>query len=75
MHVLDSIHSIFHTTIQVALMEFYQEEGHVQLLLTHHREIMEAIVDRQPELARQKMMEHLSMVEKKMAQLLNEKTG
>jgi GntR family transcriptional repressor for pyruvate dehydrogenase complex len=75
MHVLDSIHSIFHTTIQVALMEFYQEEGHVQLLLTHHREIMEAIVDRQPELARQKMMEHLSMVEKKMAQLLEEKAG
>jgi GntR family transcriptional repressor for pyruvate dehydrogenase complex len=75
MHVLDSIHSIFHTTIQVALMEFYQEEGHVQLLLTHHREIMEAIVAHEPELARQKMMEHLSMVEKKMAQLLEEKAG
>ena len=75
MHVLDSIHSIFHTTIQVALMEFYQEEGHVQLLLTHHREIMEAIAAHEPERARQKMMEHLSMVEKKMAQLLNNKTG
>ena len=75
MHVLDSIHSIFHTTIQVALMEFYQEEGHVQLLLTHHREIMEAIAAHEPERARQKMMEHLSMVEKKMAQLLNKKTG
>ena len=73
MHVLDSIHSIFHTTIQVALKEFYQKEGHVQLLLTHHREIMEAIADHQPELARQKMMEHLKMVEEKMAQLLKEK--
>jgi GntR family transcriptional repressor for pyruvate dehydrogenase complex len=73
MHVLDSIHSLFHTTIQVALMEFYRQQGHIQLLLTHHREIMEAIAARQPELARQKMMEHLKMVEEKMAQLLKEK--
>ncbi len=75
MHVLDSIHSLFHTTIQVALMEFYQQEGHVQLLLTQHREIMEAIADHEPELARQKMMAHLEMVEEKMAQLLNEKAS
>jgi DNA-binding FadR family transcriptional regulator len=34
---------------------------------------MEAIAARQPELARQKMMEHLAMVEEKMAQLLQEK--
>ncbi len=73
MHVLDSIHSIFHATIQVALMEFYQEEGHIQKLLTHHREIMEAIAAHEPELARQKMMEHLALVEDKMAQLLNDK--
>jgi GntR family transcriptional repressor for pyruvate dehydrogenase complex len=73
MHVLDSIHSIFSATIQVALMEFYQQQGHITLLLTHHREIMEAIANRQPELARQKMMEHLTMVEEKMAQLLSEK--
>jgi GntR family transcriptional repressor for pyruvate dehydrogenase complex len=73
MHVLDSIHSIFSATIQVALMEFYQQQGHIQLLLTHHCEILEAIAERQPELARQKMMEHLTMVEEKMAQLLEEK--
>lgn len=71
MHVLDSIHSLFHATIQVALMEFYQQEGHIQLLLTHHREIMEAIATHDPELARQKMMVHLEMVEDKMAQLLS----
>jgi GntR family transcriptional repressor for pyruvate dehydrogenase complex len=70
MHVLDSIHSLFHATIQVALMEFYQQEGHVQLLLTHHHDIMEAIAAHDPELARKKMMEHLTMVEEKMAQLL-----
>ena len=71
MHVLDSIHSLFHATIQVALMEFYQQEGHVQLLLAHHREIMEAIAAHDPELARQKMMVHLEMVEDKMSQLLS----
>jgi GntR family transcriptional repressor for pyruvate dehydrogenase complex len=73
MHVLDSIHSLFHTTIQVALKEFYQQEGHVQLLLTQHREIMEAIIERKPEKARQQMMNHLALVEEKMAQLLSEK--
>ena len=70
MHVLDSIHSLFHATIQVALMEFYQQEGHVQLLLSHHHDIMEAIAAHDPELARRKMVEHLAMVEEKMAQLL-----
>ena len=70
MHVLDSIHSLFHTTIQVALMEFYRQEGHVEKLLTQHREIMEAIADHDPERARQKMMIHLAMVEEKMAELL-----
>jgi GntR family transcriptional repressor for pyruvate dehydrogenase complex len=73
MHVLDSIHSLFHTTIQVALKEFYQQEGHVQLLLTQHREIMEAIIERKPEKARQQMMNHLALIEEKMAQLLSEK--
>lgn len=71
MHVLDSIHSLFHATIQVALMEFYQQEGHVQLLLAHHYDIMEAIAAHDPELARKKMMEHLGMVEEKMSQLLS----
>ncbi len=71
MHVLDSIHTLFHTTIQVALMEFYQQKGHVQRLLTQHREIMEAIAAHDPELARLKMIGHLTMVEEKMAELLN----
>ena len=56
-------------------MEFYQQEGHVDLLLTQHREIMEAIVAKEPEQARQKMMTHLAMVEEKMAQLLTEKSS
>jgi len=73
MHVLDSVHSLFNATIQVALMEFYQQKGHIQLLLNHHRSIMEAIEAHEPEKARQKMMEHLQMVEEKMAQLLKEK--
>jgi GntR family transcriptional repressor for pyruvate dehydrogenase complex len=71
MHVLDSIHSLFHATIQVALMEFYRQEGHIEKLLVQHREILEAIAARDPELARQKMMAHLTMVEEKMTELLN----
>jgi len=72
MHVLDSVHSLFHATIQVALVEFYRQKGHIRLLLEHHRAIMDAIAARQPEVARQKMMEHLQMVEEKMAQLLSD---
>ena len=72
MHVLDTIHSLFHATIQVALMEFYQKEGHIALLLKHHREILEAIAAHDPELARKKMETHLRMVEEKMATLLKE---
>lgn len=70
MHVLDSIHSLFHATIQVALMEFYRQQGHIEKLLVQHREIYEAIAARDPERARQKMMAHLTMVEEKMAELL-----
>jgi GntR family transcriptional repressor for pyruvate dehydrogenase complex len=70
MHVLDSIHTLFHATIQVALMEFYRQQGHIEKLLVQHREILEAIAARDPELARQKMMAHLAMVEEKMTELL-----
>lgn len=70
MHVLDSVHTLFHATIQVALMEFYRQQGHVEKLLVQHREILEAIAAHEPELARQKMMVHLSMVEEKMSELL-----
>lgn len=70
MHVLDSIHTLFHATIQVALMEFYRQQGHIEKLLIQHREILEAIAMRDPELARQKMMAHLAMVEEKMTELL-----
>jgi GntR family transcriptional repressor for pyruvate dehydrogenase complex len=70
MHVLDSIHTLFHATIQVALMEFYRQQGHIEKLLVQHREILEAIAAHDPELARQRMMAHLATVEKKMNELL-----
>jgi GntR family transcriptional repressor for pyruvate dehydrogenase complex len=70
MHVLDSVHSLFHATIQVALVEFYRQPGHVDKLLSQHREILEAIAARDPERARRKMMEHLALVEEKMTQRL-----
>lgn len=69
-HVLDTIQSLFQTTIMVALSEFYSKEGYIELLLNHHREIMEAIAARDPERARDRMMEHLTLVEEKLALFL-----
>jgi len=69
-HVLDTIQTLFQTTIMVALSEFYSKEGYIELLLNHHREIMEAIADHDPERARDKMMEHLTLVEEKLALFL-----
>ncbi len=74
-HVLNTIHSVFHATIQVALTEFYRKEGYLDLLLTQHREILEAIADHDPERAREKMMIHLSLVEEKLAQMLGNGAG
>ncbi|MBE0597750.1 MAG: FadR family transcriptional regulator [Desulfuromonadales bacterium] len=72
-HVLNTIHSLFHTTIQVALTEFYRKEGYTDLLLRQHGEVIEAIAEGNPELAREKMMAHLRLVEEKMAELLKAK--
>jgi GntR family transcriptional repressor for pyruvate dehydrogenase complex len=72
LHVLNTIHGLFHATIQVALTEFYRKAGYVELLLNQHREIFEAIADRDPERARMAMMKHLKLVEEKMYQILKE---
>lgn len=69
-HVLDTIQNLFQTTISVALSEFYTKEGYIELLLNHHREIYEAIAARDPERARDRMMEHLTLVEEKLALFL-----
>ncbi len=69
-HILDTIQTLFQATIMVALSEFYSKEGYIELLLNHHREIMEAIAARDPELARDKMMEHLTLVDEKLALFL-----
>ena len=69
LHVLNTIHGLFHTTIMVALTEFYQKEGYIKMLLKHHRTIMERIAARDPEGARQAMSEHLILVRDKMEQL------
>jgi len=69
LHVLNTVHSLFHATIQVALTEFYRKKGAVEALRRQHRAILEAIVHRDPEGARQAMLDHLKMVEEKMAEL------
>ena len=63
--------SLFQTNIMVALSEFYQREGYLEKLLTQHREILEAIEDRDPEQAQQAMRTHLEMVEEKMNEFLD----
>ncbi len=70
MHVLNTIHSLFHKTIQVALTEFYRKAGMTELLLTQHRNVFQAIADKKPEQAREAMYQHIAMVEEKMAELL-----
>jgi GntR family transcriptional repressor for pyruvate dehydrogenase complex len=70
-HLLDTIHSLFHTAIQVALTEFYRKEGYTDLLLRQHNDILEAIAAHDPERARQTMMSHLTLVLDKMAEMLN----
>lgn len=69
LHVLNTIHGLFHTTIEVALAEFYRKAGYIELLFRHHEEIYKAIAARNPDLAREKMMVHLTMVEEKMTEL------
>ncbi|MFO7982226.1 MAG: FadR/GntR family transcriptional regulator [Desulfuromonadales bacterium] len=69
-HVLDTIHTLFNTTIMVALTEFYKKENYIDLLLSQHKDILDAIADHDPERAREKMMDHLDLVEKKMNEFL-----
>ncbi|WP_321369156.1 FadR/GntR family transcriptional regulator [uncultured Desulfuromusa sp.] len=72
-HVLNTIQKLFQTTIMVALGEFYSKEGYIELLLNHHREILEAIEARDPERAREWMLKHLTLVEEKLALFLQKK--
>ncbi|KIH77834.1 GntR family transcriptional regulator, transcriptional repressor for pyruvate dehydrogenase complex [Geoalkalibacter ferrihydriticus] len=69
MHVLNTIHSLFHKTIQVALTEFYRRDGMVELLLAQHQAIYSGIAERNPEKAREAMYRHLTLVEEKMSEL------
>ncbi len=71
-HVLNTIHSLFQTTIMVALTEFYQKEGYLERLLSQHRDILEAIEARDPDRAQKAMSTHLALVEEKMSEFLKE---
>lgn len=72
MHVLDTIHSLFHTTIQVALTEFYRKGKYLDLLLQQHKDILERIAAHDPEEARRAMVAHLTLVQEKMAEVLQQ---
>jgi GntR family transcriptional repressor for pyruvate dehydrogenase complex len=64
---------LFKATIEVALFEFYRKEGYAELLLRQHEAIVDAIARREPEEARLRMVEHLTIVEQKLSQLLEER--
>ena len=66
LHVLNTIHGLFEATIHVTLSEFYRRQGYLEPLLEQHRCIYQAIASRDPQLARQAMMDHLEFVEEKM---------
>ena len=70
-HVLNTIHTLFKTTIMVALTEFYQREGYLEKLLSQHRNILEAIEARDPDRAQLAMRVHLELVEEKMNEFLD----
>ncbi len=70
LHVLNTIHSLFHASVRVTLAEFNQREGEIELLLQQHRSIFDAIAQRNPEGARKAMLAHLALVEQKMASIL-----
>jgi len=72
-HLLDTIHGLFHATIQVTLTEFYRRKGYLELLLQQHKAIYDAVSTRNMEGARNAMMEHLEFVKEKLRILKEEK--
>ncbi len=71
-HMLNTIYDFFHTSIMVALTEFWKREGYTELLLEQHMDIVDAIATRVPQRARDAMMAHLQLVEAKMSLLLEQ---
>ncbi len=69
-HVLNTVQNLFQNTIMTALGEFYSKEGYIDLLLNHHREILEAIEAHDPDRARKWMLKHLTLVDEKLTLFL-----
>jgi GntR family transcriptional regulator, transcriptional repressor for pyruvate dehydrogenase complex len=70
-HVLTSIHALYYTSLRLALIDFNQREGDVQLLYRQHLDIFQAIDHHDPERARLAMLKHLSVVDDKIDKILN----
>lgn len=72
MHIMNTIHSLFRTGVEMAHNKLYPQEGLIELLKKQHRDIVEAIADHDPDRARQMMLNHLQLVQKNFAQLVGE---
>lgn len=70
LHVLDTIRGLWHATIELALTEFYRQEGYLEPLMNQHRAIFEAIRSHDAERAQNCMMDHLVFVQEKLPIIL-----
>lgn len=67
MHIMNTIHSLFQTGVEMAHNKLYPQEGLIELLKRQHRDIVDAIADHDPDRARQMMLNHLQLVQKNFA--------
>lgn len=64
LHILNTIHGLFLATIEVTLTKLYSRPQHIDVLLSQHRAIYNAIADRDAEMAHRAMGAHLEWVQK-----------
>jgi GntR family transcriptional repressor for pyruvate dehydrogenase complex len=70
LRLLNTISDSFHKTVSASRKQLYLTPGHPQTLIEQHKNIYEAIRNKNPVLARRAMMEHLNFAESAMAKTL-----
>lgn len=73
LRLMETIADLMKNTYQAARKQLFLDEKTLESIYLSHSGVAEAIQQHNPELARERMREHLEMVERQMA-LLNEKT-
>lgn len=65
--LMRTISDSFHRTVSAARLNLFRTPGNMEKLAAQHRKIFEAIRDKNPELAQQAMLQHLTFAESEMA--------